>query len=111
MLTILEQNIRVGDEKAPSEADTVGAITLRPEHFKIEGSTLHFDFLGKDSVRWVSQVKASPSVTRNIEMLQNVQRVPLRGNRLQESVKVSVTENARIDCQSFQNVENHENRP
>jgi DNA topoisomerase-1 len=64
---ILEQNIRVGDEKDPDEADTVGAITLRPEHIKIEGSTLHFDFLGKDSVRWVSQVKASPSVTRNIE--------------------------------------------
>ena len=64
---ILEQNIRVGDEKDLDEADTVGAITLRPEHIKIEGSTLHFDFLGKDSVRWVSQVKASPSVTRNIE--------------------------------------------
>jgi DNA topoisomerase-1 len=64
---ILEQNIRVGDEKDPDEADTVGAITLRPEHIKIDGNTLHFDFLGKDSVRWVSQVEASPSVTRNIE--------------------------------------------
>jgi DNA topoisomerase-1 len=64
---ILEQNIRVGDEKDPDEADTVGAITLRPEHIKIEGNTLHFDFLGKDSVRWVSKVKASPSVNRNIE--------------------------------------------
>ena len=64
---ILEQNIRVGDEKDPDEADTVGAITLRPENIKIEGNTLHFDFLGKDSVRWVSKVKASPSVNRNIE--------------------------------------------
>jgi DNA topoisomerase-1 len=64
---ILAQNIRVGDEKDPDEADTVGAITLRPEHVKIEGSMLHFDFLGKDAVRWVSQAKASPSVTRNIE--------------------------------------------
>ena len=42
--------MRVGDEKDPDEADTVGAITLRKEHIKIEGDTLHFDFLGKDSV-------------------------------------------------------------
>ena len=60
-------NMRVGDEKDPGEADTVGAITLRPEHIRIEGDTLHFDFLGKDSVRWVRQAKAPPSVIKNIE--------------------------------------------
>ena len=59
--------MRVGDEKDPDEADTVGAITLRAEHIKIEGDTLHFDFLGKDSVRWVKNVKAPPAVIRNIE--------------------------------------------
>jgi DNA topoisomerase-1 len=64
---ILEPNMRVGDEKDPGEADTVGAITLRPEHVKIDGDTLHFDFLGKDSVRWIKQVKAPLSVIRNIE--------------------------------------------
>jgi DNA topoisomerase-1 len=64
---ILGPNMRVGDEKDPDEADTVGAITLRPEHIKIEGDTLHFDFLGKDSVRWVKNVKAPASVIRNIE--------------------------------------------
>ena len=32
---ILNQNMRVGDEKDPDEADTVGAITLRAEHIKI----------------------------------------------------------------------------
>jgi DNA topoisomerase I len=63
---ILNPNMRVGDEKDPDEADTVGAITLRPEHIKIEDDTLHFDFLGKDSVRWVKAVKAPPSVIRNI---------------------------------------------
>ncbi|MGQ9530975.1 MAG: DNA topoisomerase I [Candidatus Bathycorpusculaceae bacterium] len=60
-------NMRVGDEKDPGEADTVGAITLRPEHIKIDGDTLHFDFLGKDSVRWVKQTKAPPNVIKNIE--------------------------------------------
>lgn len=63
---ILGPNMRVGDEKDPDEADTVGAITLRPEHIKIEGDTLHFDFLGKDSVRWIKSIKAPPSVIRNI---------------------------------------------
>ncbi|MDI6905314.1 MAG: hypothetical protein QMD13_07500 [Candidatus Bathyarchaeia archaeon] len=52
-------NIRVGDEKDPGEADTVGAITLRPEHIKIDGNVLHFDFLGKDSVRWVKKHKCA----------------------------------------------------
>ncbi len=64
---ILGVNLRVGDEKDPGEADTVGAITLRLEHIKIEGNTINFDFLGKDAVRWVKQVDAPAIVTRNIE--------------------------------------------
>jgi DNA topoisomerase-1 len=64
---ILVPNMRVGDEKDPDEADTVGAITLRKEHIKIEGDVINFDFLGKDSVRWVKQYKAPPAVIRNIQ--------------------------------------------
>src|SRR4030066_2273423 len=64
---ILVPNMRVGDEKDPDEADTVGAITLRPEHIKIEGDVIHFDFLGKDSVRWIKTVQAPASAIRNIE--------------------------------------------
>ncbi len=64
---ILGVNIRVGDEKDPGEADTVGAITLRPEHVKIDGNTLNFDFLGKDCVRWEKRVEAPPVVIRNIQ--------------------------------------------
>ena len=64
---ILVPNMRVGDEKDPDEADTVGAITLRAEHIKIEGDIIHFDFLGKDSVRWIKNVKAPPEVIRNIQ--------------------------------------------
>jgi DNA topoisomerase-1 len=64
---ILVPNMRVGDEKDPDEADTVGAITLRKEHIKIVDDTLHFDFLGKDSVRWVKEYKAPPDVIKNIE--------------------------------------------
>jgi DNA topoisomerase I len=64
---ILKPNMRVGDEKDPDEADTVGAITLRPEHIKFEGDVIHFDFLGKDCVRWEKSVKAPISAIRNIE--------------------------------------------
>jgi len=64
---ILTLNMRVGDEKDPGEADTVGAITLRPEHIRIDGDTLHFDFLGKDSVRWEKSVKVPQTVIKNIE--------------------------------------------
>ncbi len=50
--------MRVGDEKDPEEADTVGATTLRKEHIKITSNSVEFDFLGKDSVRWQETVKA-----------------------------------------------------
>ena len=50
--------MRVGDEKDPDEADTVGATTLRKEHINITENTIEFDFLGKDSVRWKETVKA-----------------------------------------------------
>jgi len=64
---ILKPNMRVGDEKDPDEADTVGAITLRAEHIKVDGDMLHFDFLGKDSVRWEKSVQAPQAIIRNIE--------------------------------------------
>jgi len=66
---ILEVNLRVGDEKDPEEADTVGAITLRPEHITIQSDVLHFDFLGKDAVRWVKDVEAPQIVIGNIKHL------------------------------------------
>ena len=50
--------MRVGDEKDPDEADTVGATTLRKEHIKITANSIEFDFLGKDSVRWQETVIA-----------------------------------------------------
>ena len=50
--------MRVGDEKDPDEADTVGATTLRKEHINITPNTIEFDFLGKDSVRWQESVPA-----------------------------------------------------
>ena len=50
--------MRVGDEKDPDEADTVGATTLRKEHIKLTENSIEFDFLGKDSVRWRETIPA-----------------------------------------------------
>ncbi len=69
---ILVPNMRVGDEKDPDEADTVGAITLRSEHISFpEQGKIHFDFLGKDSVRWVKDVPAPQQVIDNLRKYMN----------------------------------------
>jgi len=61
--------IRVGDEKSEDTADTVGATSLRLEHVKINDTTIEFDFLGKDSVRYNNIVSFSPSMIRNFKWL------------------------------------------
>mgnify|MGYP000265217560 CR=1 FL=1 len=60
--------IRVGDEKDPEEADTVGASTLRPEHIKFEDDgKVTFNFLGKDSVPHIFKVELPEIVIRNLK--------------------------------------------
>jgi DNA topoisomerase-1 len=65
--------LRVGDEKDPDEADTVGATTLRPEHITLhEDGTAEFKFLGKDSVLWHKKIQPSVVVLNNLrELIQN----------------------------------------
>jgi DNA topoisomerase-1 len=59
--------MRVGDEKDEDEADTVGATTLRVEHVKIDDTRIEFDFLGKDSVRWVKLLEnPEPVLVQNL---------------------------------------------
>ncbi len=63
-----EVGMRVGDEKDEDEADTVGATTLRVEHIKrLDDQAIEFDFLGKDSVRWIKTLKnPDPTLVANI---------------------------------------------
>ncbi|MDZ7413894.1 MAG: DNA topoisomerase I [candidate division KSB1 bacterium] len=62
--------MRVGDEKDPDEADTVGATTLRPEHVKLhQGGVAEFRFLGKDSVLWHKKLTLPPEVVANLQEL------------------------------------------
>jgi len=67
---IEELKLRVGDEKDPDEADTVGATTLRPSHIAINAQDrVTFDFLGKDSVRWQKEVTLPEEVVTNLKEL------------------------------------------
>ncbi len=62
--------LRVGDEKDPDEADTVGATTLRPEHVILHDDGLvEFKFLGKDSVLWHKKVSLPEIVRQNLVAL------------------------------------------
>lgn len=62
--------LRVGDEKDPDEADTVGATTLRPEHITLHpDGTAEFKFLGKDSVLWHKKIQPPPVVLKSLDEL------------------------------------------
>ena len=66
--------LRVGNEKDENEADTVGCCSLRIEHITLgkftdeDGNeaggenTVTFDFLGKDSMRYLNTVTVEPKV-------------------------------------------------
>ncbi|KJE92806.1 DNA topoisomerase I, variant [Capsaspora owczarzaki ATCC 30864] len=64
--------LRCGNEKDPEEqADTVGCCSLRFEHIKLEEpSTVHFDFLGKDSIRYQNSVDVEERVYKNLIIFQ-----------------------------------------
>jgi DNA topoisomerase I len=72
---IIKLAMRVGDEKDPDEADTVGASTLRKEHIIFGkdsngNKVLEFSFLGKDSVPWKKSILIdSPDKLRLYENL------------------------------------------
>lgn len=50
--------LRAGGEKGEDEADTVGCCSLRFEHITLKPpNTVIFDFLGKDSIRFIKKLK------------------------------------------------------
>ncbi|MDW0141720.1 MAG: DNA topoisomerase I [Nitrososphaeraceae archaeon] len=65
---IYKMAMRVGDEKDPDEADTIGASTLRVEHLKFpkinDKVQIEFNFLGKDSVPWQKTLEISSADTK-----------------------------------------------
>jgi DNA topoisomerase-1 len=73
--------LRVGDEKDPDEADTVGATTLRPEHVTLRpDGVAEFHFLGKDSVEWHKELELPPLVYETLAELIRTARPPNSAN-------------------------------
>ena len=82
---IFKLAMRVGDEKDPEEADTVGASTLRVEHIKFPQNNdkqfIEFNFLGKDSVPWQKTIEVNSEDARglynNLKLFMEVSKVDL----------------------------------
>ncbi|KAJ2387549.1 DNA topoisomerase 1, partial [Coemansia sp. RSA 2559] len=63
--------LRAGNEKSDDEADTVGCCSLRCEHIKLEAPNIvHFDFLGKDSIRYQRTTDVDKQVWKNLKIFQ-----------------------------------------
>jgi DNA topoisomerase-1 len=61
--------LRAGNEKGDDEADTVGCCSLRVEHITLSPpDKVLFDFLGKDSIRYVNEVKVDPLIFKNLKI-------------------------------------------
>lgn len=61
--------LRAGNEKGEDEADTVGCCSLRYEHVTLTPpNKVAFDFLGKDSIRYVNEVEVSDQVFKNMRI-------------------------------------------
>jgi DNA topoisomerase-1 len=74
--------LRVGDEKDPDEADTVGATTLRPEHVTLHPDGIaEFSFYGKDFVRWHKKLELPEIVQQNLAELARAARPPNSANK------------------------------
>ena len=65
--------LRAGNEKGEDEADTVGCCSLRCEHVTLSKEDddvhkVHFDFLGKDSIRFVQDVVVEEQIAKNVRI-------------------------------------------
>jgi DNA topoisomerase-1 len=68
--------LRAGNEKGDDEADTVGCCSLRYEHLTLEPpNKVIFDFLGKDSIRYVNSVEVDSQVFKNLKIFKKPPKV------------------------------------
>ena len=69
--------LRNGNEKGEDEADTVGCCSLRGEHITLAPpNSVTFDFLGKDSIRYVNEVKVDDQVFKNLKIFKKTLTTP-----------------------------------
>ncbi|GBL92095.1 DNA topoisomerase 1 [Araneus ventricosus] len=67
-------SLRAGNEKDAGTADTVGCCSLRVEHVTLDKEkdgqdfVVSFDFLGKDSIRYINSVPVEKQVFKNLKL-------------------------------------------
>ena len=90
--------LRAGNEKGEDEADTVGCCSLRYEHVTLEPpDRLCFDFLGKDSIRYLNTVCVDPQVYKNVRLFKKEPKTV--GDAIFDRVTVSLS-SLPIDCRT-----------
>src|SRR5215831_5477181 len=86
--------MRVGDEKDPEEADTVGASTLRVEHIRFPQTNtqqfIEFNFLGKDSVPWQKTLEVG---SRDMQGLYDNLRLFMKDKQQGDQIFDGITSN------------------
>ena len=86
--------MRVGDEKDPEEADTVGASTLRVEHIRFPEADgqqfIEFNFLGKDSVPWQKTLEVK---SRDMQGLYDNLKLFMNGKQKGDQIFDGITSN------------------
>ncbi|CCH41928.1 DNA topoisomerase I [Wickerhamomyces ciferrii] len=81
--------LRAGGEKSEDEADTVGCCSLRYEHITLSPpTTVVFDFLGKDSIRFYQEVQVAPQVFKNLKLFKKAPKGP--GDQLFDRLDPSI---------------------
>lgn len=61
--------LRAGNEKGDDEADTVGCCTLKCGNITLTPPTeVLFDFLGKDSIRFLNKFEVDEKVFKNLKI-------------------------------------------
>ncbi|KAI8894723.1 hypothetical protein BC833DRAFT_603846 [Globomyces pollinis-pini] len=81
--------LRAGNEKGEDEADTVGCCSLRYEHITLEPpNKVTFDFLGKDSIRYVNTVEVDEQVFKNIKLFKKAPKK--EGDDLFDRINTSI---------------------
>lgn len=81
--------LRAGGEKSEDEADTVGCCSLRYEHVTLKPpSTVIFDFLGKDSIRFYQEVEVDKQVFKDLMIFKRPPKQP--GHQLFDRLDPSI---------------------
>lgn len=92
--------LRNGNEKGEDEADTVGCCSLRFEHVTLTPpTTVTFDFLGKDSIRFHNEVQVEEQVFKNLKIFKKEPKDV--GDLLFDRLNVSNTRCTSNDHGSF----------